>query len=240
MSEYLAEFWLDFTKPENILGHLAYILLIASMLMRSINWLRALAILAGAVAAYYYWTLDDKVSMFWEVVFTLVNIAQLIILQIENRRGTFSEDEDYFIKTCLPNIDRSHARRLVKLGAWTQVQDETILVFEDKIPDKLKFIVSGKAEVYRNKKLIGTVSRGDFVGEISYLTGENATATAVVIEPVRYLAFGQQRLREHLLRNVEVRHALEASFNRNLANKLVKSNAGDDKKEIDISPSNGV
>lgn len=225
MTEYLAEFWTDFSQPENLLGHLAYVLLITSMMMRNINWLRALAILAGTLSAFYYWTLDDKVSMFWETIFTLVNIAQLMILQIENRRGIFNEDEDYFIKTCLPNIERSYARRLVKLGAWTEVQDETILVFENKVPDKLKFIVSGKADVFRDEKLIGRVGRGDFVGEISYLTGETATATAIVTEPVRYLAFGQERLREHLSRNTEVRHALETSFNRNLVDKLIKSNS---------------
>lgn len=225
MTEYLAEFWTDFSQPENLLGHLAYVLLITSMMMWNINWLRALAILAGTLSAFYYWTLDDKVSMFWETIFTLVNIAQLMILQIENRRGIFNEDEDYFIKTCLPNIERSYARRLVKLGAWTEVQDETILVFENKVPDKLKFIVSGKADVFRDEKLIGRVGRGDFVGEISYLTGETATATAIVTEPVRYLAFGQERLREHLSRNTEVRHALETSFNRNLVDKLIKSNS---------------
>lgn len=225
MAEYLAEFWADFSKSENIIGHLAYTLLITSMMMRNINWLRAFAIMAGSISAIYYWTLDDKVSMFWETLFTLVNVAQFMILQIENRRGTFSEDEDYFIKTCLPNIERSYVRRLVKLGAWTEVQEDTILVFENKVPDKLKFIVSGQADVFRDDKLIGRVGRGDFVGEISYLTGQTATATAVVKEPVRYLAFGQKRLREHLTRNTEVRHALETSFNRNLAHKLIKSNS---------------
>jgi len=194
-------------------------------MMRNINWLRALAIMAGSISAVYYWTLDDKVSMFWETLFTLVNIAQFMILQIENRRGSFNEDEDYFIRTCLPNIERSYARRLVKLGAWTEVQDETILVFENKVPDKLKFIISGKADVFRDGKLIGKVGRGDFVGEISYLTGEEATATAIVTEPIRYLAFGQKRLRDHLTKNTEVRHALETSFNRNLADKLIKSNS---------------
>lgn len=225
MTEYFAEFWLDFSKSENMIGHLAYALLITSMMMRNINWLRALAIMAGSISAVYYWTLDDKVSMFWETLFTLVNIAQFMILQIENRRGIFNEDEDYFIKTCIPNIERSYARRLVKLGAWTEVQDETILVFEDKVPDKLKFIISGSADVFRNGKLIGKVGRGDFLGEISYLTGEKATATAVVTQPVRYLAFGQERLKNYLAKNAEVRYALEASFNRNLADKLVKSNS---------------
>jgi len=238
MNQYLAEFWADFSRMENMLGHIAYILLILSMLMRNINWLRAIAVLAGSMAAIYYWTLDDKVSMFWEIIFTIVNMGQFLILQIENRRGTFSDDERFFIQTCLPNVERAHARRLVKLGAWTQVQEDTVLVFEDTYPDKLKFIVGGTAHVFRNEQLIGKVGRGDFVGEISYLTGKQATATATAIEPLRYLAFGQKRLREYLSKNPELRHALEASFNRNLVHKLVKSNNGNDEETV-INNANG-
>lgn len=224
MTQYLIEFWADFSKPENIVGHVAYLMLIASMMMRNINWLRALAIMAGSISAFYYWTLNDKVSMFWEMLFTLVNICQLLILKVENRRGKFSEEEDMFIKTCLSGVERAHARRLVKLGAWTEVNEDTILIDEKTRPDKLKFIVSGAANVMRNEKLIGKVGKGDFLGEISYLTGKCASATAVVTETTRYLAFNQERLKEHLSRNPEVRHALESSFNRNLAGKLVKSN----------------
>ncbi len=206
------------------------------MMMRNINWLRALAILAGSISAFYYWMLDDKVSMFWETLFTLVNIAQLLILQIENRRGSFSEDEKYFIQTCLPNIERSHARRLVKLGAWTEVHEDTVLIIEDTTPEKLKFIVSGKAVVSHSQRPIGEVHKGDFLGEMSYLTGKQASATAITIDTVRYLAFDKVRLREHLARNTEVRYALEASFNRNLADKLVKSNTG----EMKNHPSNSA
>ena len=226
MNEFLTEFWADFSKPENLVGHIAYVLLIVSMMMRNINWLRALAIMAGTISAIYYWTLGDNVSMFWETMFTLVNVVQLVILQIENRRGSFNEEERFFIKTCLPGIERAHARRLVKLGAWTEVHEETTLITEDTCPQHLKFVVSGNARVLREGRLLGHVGRGDFLGEMSYLTGKTATATAIANEPVQYLAFERKRLREHLEKNPEVRHALEASFNRNLVDKLVKSNVG--------------
>ena len=84
METFLAEFWADFSKPENIVGHIAYVLLIGSMMMRSMNWLRALAIMAGTISAIYYWRLGDQVSFFWESLFTFVNLIQLTILQIEN------------------------------------------------------------------------------------------------------------------------------------------------------------
>lgn len=224
MSGFLTEFWANFTRPENIVGHIAYVLLITSMLMRSMNWLRALAILSGAISATFYFTLADYVSMFWESLFSLVNAGQLIILQIENRRGSFSADEDMFIKTCLPDIERAHARKLVKLGAWTQVQEDTTLITEGTRPADLKFLVRGEAIVTRDGRTLGRVGPGDFLGEMSYLTKQDASASVTSSKPVHYLAFDRERLRDHLERNPEVRHALEASFNRNLVTKLAKSN----------------
>ncbi len=124
----------------------------------------------------------------------------------------------------------------MKLGAWTEVQEDTVLIVEDTTPEHLKFIVGGTAAVAHSQRIIGEVHRGDFLGEMSYLSGKKASATVTTQEAVRYLAFDRERLRDHLARNTEVRHALETSFNRNLADKLVKSNASD----INKSPSNGV
>ena len=218
------EFLTAFLDPANLVGHIAYVLLIGSMLMRNMNWLRALAIMAGSISAIYYWTLGDYVSMFWESLFSLVNVAQLVILIIENRRGRFSDEEQMFIETCIPDLERLHARRFMKLGAWTEVQEAIELVVEDTCPPDLKFIVSGKARVERNNKRLGKVGRGDFLGEMSYLTGKQASASVISETPVRYLAFSRENLKTHLEKNPEVRHALEASFNRNLVDKLVKTN----------------
>ena len=224
MNVIAEQFVTAFLDPANLVGHIAYVLLIASMMMRNMNWLRALAIMAGAISAIYYWTLGDYVSMFWESLFSLVNIAQLVILMIENRRGNFSDEEQIFVKTCVPSLERAHARRLMKLGAWTQVQDEIELIAEDTCPSDLKFIVTGTARVERKNKTLGKVGTGDFLGEMSYLTGKKASASVITETSVRYLAFSRDVLKEHLEKNPEVRHALEASFNRNLIDKLVKTN----------------
>ncbi len=220
MNEFFTEFWADFTRPENIVGHVAYVLLIVSMMMRSMNWLRFFAILAGAISSSYYFILGDYVSMFWEALFSLVNVAQLIILQVENRRGRFSEEEAEFIKACLPGVERAHARRLMKLGEWTEVQEDAELTTQGETPAKLKYLVSGEARVERFGKVIGTAKPGGFIAEMSYLTGQPASATVVTTEPSRYLAFDHDRLREHLQKAPDTRHALEARFNRDLAEKL--------------------
>ena len=224
MTEIFDQFVTAFTDPGNLVGHFAYVLLIISMMMRSMHWLRIFAIGAGSVSAIYYWTLGDYVSMFWESLFSLVNVVQLLIIAFENRRGRFTKEEELFIATCLVGLERAQARRLVKLGAWTEVNEETVLITENTCPQHLKFIVDGSARIEHNSNILGLVSKGDFLGEMSYLTGKPASATVVTDTKVRYLGFDRERLREHLTKHPEVRHAMEASFNRNLVEKLVKTN----------------
>ncbi|MCB1464385.1 MAG: cyclic nucleotide-binding domain-containing protein [Nitratireductor sp.] len=224
MQTFFDSFVTAFLDPANLPGHFAYVLLIVSMLMRRMVWLRIFAIAAGAFSAIYYTTLGDWVSCFWESLFSLVNAAQLLILFIENRRGKFTSEEQTFIDIALHGLERAHARRLVKLGKWVEVGEDEVLIVEDSTPTHLYFIVNGTARVTRHQRPVGLVGPGDFLGEMSYLTGKHATATVSVLTPMRCLTFEREVLRAHLERNPEVRHAMEGGFNRNLVEKLVKTN----------------
>lgn len=214
-----------FVDPANLAGHISYVLLIISMMMRTMHWLRVFAISAGMFSAAYYVTIGDPISFFWESVFTLVNVVQLLILFIENRRGKFSAEEQMFIDKVLKGVERVHVRRLMKLGAWTQVGEGFLMIREETEPSHLIFIVKGTAVVERRGKRVGIAGPGDFLGEMSYLSGKNATATVISQTPMRYLAFDRSALRRHLAKNIEIRHAIEAGFNRNLVEKLVKTSA---------------
>lgn len=214
-----------FVDPANLAGHISYILLIISMMMRTMHWLRVFAISAGLFSAGYYASIGDPISFFWESVFTLVNAVQLLILFIENRRGKFSAEEQMFIDKVLKSVERIHVRRLMKLGAWTQVGENFKLIEEDTEPPNLIFIVSGTASVERRGEQVGHAGTGDFLGEMSYLSGKNASATVISETPMRYLAFDRSELKKHLAKNIEIRHALEAGFNQNLVEKLIKTSA---------------
>jgi mannose-6-phosphate isomerase-like protein (cupin superfamily) len=221
----MQEFLDAFMNPANIPGHISYVLLILSMLMRKMHLLRMVAVSAGTFSAFSYASLGDWVSFFWEVVFTLVNLVQLVFLAIENRRGRFSAEEQMFIDAVLQGVERAHIRRLMKMGAWIEVGDGHELIHEDTRPSHLYYVVNGTARIVRETRQLSVVGPGDFLGEMSYLTGKNATATVVAETPMRFLAFEREPLRAYLSRNPEIRHALEAGFNRNLVDKLVKTNS---------------
>lgn len=219
----LREFMTAFLDPANLAGNIAYVLLIVSMLMRTMHWLRLFAIAAGSFSAVYYYTLGDSISFFWESVFTLVNAVQLLILAVENRRGRFSSEEHGFIERVLKGVERAQVRRLMHLGAWIEVGEDFLLIQEDTEPSHLIYIVKGTARVEREGRRVGMAGPGDFLGEMSYLSGRKATATVTSATPMRYLAFDRPTLRRHLERNAETRHAMDAAFNRNLVEKLIKT-----------------
>ncbi|MGI9364122.1 MAG: Crp/Fnr family transcriptional regulator [Rhizobiaceae bacterium] len=217
----------QFATPGKLVGHLSYILLVASMMMRSMKWLRAIAISAGIVSAFYgYFFLLDFVTVFWEVIFVSVNLIQLFILEFENRRARFSEDERKFIEAAIPTVEKAHAKRLLKLAKHIEYDAGEILTVEGEPVEKLIFLISGAVRIDKAGAMVGVCGHDDFIGEIGFMLGTSATATAVVTNSVRCLSFDHAALKNLLKKDPALRHALETSFNRNLVGKLVKSNEG--------------
>lgn len=224
--------WIDlfieqFATPGKLVGHLSYVLLVVSMLMRSMKRLRIIAVSAGIVSAIYGWFwLNDFVTVFWEVVFVSVNLIQLLILELENYRAKFSEDEARFIKAALPGVEKAHANRLLKIARHQTFEPGSRLTTENEEVGRLMFILEGAVRIDKEGQMVGVCGHDDFLGEIACMTGNPATATAIVTNTARALTFDLTELEKRLEKEPELRHALEGSFNRNLVDKLVKSNAG--------------
>jgi CRP-like cAMP-binding protein len=211
--------------PSKALTHIPYALLVISMLMRDMGWLRAIAISAGIIRILNRAFIDqDFVVVFWEVIFVGVNAAQLLILWYYAKRARFSEDEKLLLSHLSPDVSRLTVRRLLKLGRWSTSEPDSVLIEEDKPVRDLTFIVDGLAQVERAGRIIAVCGPGDFIGEMSFVSGNPANATVRAARPVRTLAFDQQALRKAIQNDADLRRALESGINRNLVGKLGKSN----------------
>ena len=100
-----------------MVGNLTYVLLIISMLMTRMLWLRIFAIAAGVVGAVYTWFwLNDPISTTWEIIFVSVNIVQLAIAGYRNAVLTFSPDERAFYNLMVPSLEPHQVRRLLRIA----------------------------------------------------------------------------------------------------------------------------
>lgn len=213
--------------PAHLLTHIPYALLVLSMLMNDMGWLRAIAIAAGLIRIVNRaWLQVDPVIVFWEVIFVAVNVGQLAILWYYARRHRFSEDEGRFVDKLPRDIERRKIKRLLRLARPHRAEAGEVLTREGKRPAHLIFVTEGVAQIEQGGgRIVGVCGPGDFIGEMSFITGAPASATAIAARPMRYFAFDQGALEAALAADGELRRAMDASFNRNLVGKLVKANA---------------
>lgn len=210
-----------------VYGNVPYALFAASMLMRDINWLRIIAIAAGLLRIYIRSSVVyDPVSVMWESALVIINVGMLARLWWDSRHARLDEDEKYLVGAVLRGASHATAVRLVRAGSWRDVDAGTELTVEGQTVPHLMFVADGAAKIVKGGEMVAVCSRGDFLGEMSFISGSTATATAVADRPMRVMSFDNTRLIELMKRDPEVRRGLEASFNRDLMNKLSRSNGG--------------
>ncbi|MFK7876591.1 MAG: Crp/Fnr family transcriptional regulator [Paracoccaceae bacterium] len=211
---------------DSVLGHIAYVFLIASMLMSTLLWLRILVILSAILAVLYaVLILQDPVSMFWEALLVIVNVAQILRVHWRSLRARFTEVEAAFVADHLPGLTRGDARALLDKGVWHSADVGDILATQGAPITHLHYVATGKADVINNDTRVAECRPGSFVGEMTVLTGGPATATVQVCESAMLWQVRADVLRKVLAGRDPSAAELEAAFARNYRTKLAQMNA---------------
>jgi hypothetical protein len=204
-------------------AHLPYVLFVLSTLMRNIVWLRGVAVVAGLLRIVIRaFIIYDPVTVLWESLLVVVNIGQLLLIWRDSRHAHHEEHERHLLGTVLPGVRGRSARQLLDLADWRKVETGSELMREGEGVPSLMFVSDGAARIERNGELVAICSRGDFLGEMSFINGGGASATVVADRPMLVASFDSGRLRALIEGHHDLRYALEASFNRNLSGKLMR------------------
>jgi len=213
-------------SSQGALGHLAYLLLVLSMLMRRMIWLRLLVITSATVAiAYAALILTDPVSTFWETLLILVNIGQLTLTWWLDRRTQFDRREDQLRLLHFPGLAPSRMRRLLRRGTWLDLPAGTCLTRAGAPVDALWFLRSGQGSVLIDGVCVGQCGPGSFVGEMTVSSGEPAFADVVLDQAATVWRIDSAVVRDLAARDTETGLALEAAFFRMIRQRLVDSNS---------------
>ena len=124
----------------------------------------------------------------------------------------------------MPTLDGNLRARMLKLARWETREPGEILVEEEQAAPQLVFIARGAASVERGGTIVGVCGPGDFLGEMSFLTGRPASATVRVANEIRCCVYDPATLKALTRKAPGIRQALEYSFNRNLVGKLERMN----------------
>jgi hypothetical protein len=205
-----------------LIGHAGYVLLISASLVRAILPLRLLAVGAGVFSICYGIAIASRVEVFWESVFTVVNAVQAIILIREKHGIQLTNEEASLQAAVFPHMSKLDFHRLIRAGGWRSDGSGVEYTSHGKHVERIVLMSDGVADVIVDGATVAHCRRGDFVGEMAFLSGAPATATVKTGTETRALAWEFAALKDVLQKHADLGAAVQVVFNRNLIGKLIE------------------
>jgi hypothetical protein len=191
-------------------------------LIRGDSWLFPSLILAASLSLILSLMTArfNPYSMMVEVAWATISVIGLIRLYIIHKYFRFSDEEEAAAKRLGPGLAKDRVRKLLSLGNWSDVSPGHVLTREGRPVTHLIYVASGVCRIQIDGTNVATIGTGGLIGEMTYHTGQPATATVIVDAASRILTFERVALEGFLDRNDDIRAALEQSIAGDLRYKL--------------------
>ena len=209
-----------------VLGHLSYLLNATALLMRDILLLRLVAVVAASCNLSFAWfngAQPNWITVFWQAVFIVINVAWSSRLIYERRGLRFSESEKELYATVFRNFAPGEFLKLMRIAQWRTLGPGEILTRAGEPVEEVMLIYNGAVEVRRESGAPVQLRDGAFIGEVSYIRGGAASADVTTVEETRLVAWSKPALRALLARNPAMRSTMHGALAEDLTAKLTRA-----------------
>lgn len=209
----------------HLAGHLASILTMAAYLLKDILWLRLLTILscfAGIAFNYFVPATPLWSVIYWNMLFAVINIVQIAIIIRERTGIHFTEEEKELHDTLFKNFAPFEFMKLMRVAKWMEARPGDVLAVEEQPINAVMLIYNGLVSVENNGKEVVQLRDGNFIGEVSFITGGTASATVRALQPTRYITWPKAKVTQLLNRNPSMRLAMQSVLSTDLSKKLMR------------------
>ena len=203
--------------------HVANVLYLASYSVRDILWLRILTVIAALCLLPYYFSCSANPlweAIAWNALFITVNLFQIFLLVKERWPVALQGLERQVYDEVFHDLTPGAFVNLLKLGEWREPAEGDVLVEHGTVVDEMLLLCEGEAAVRKQEHELARLSPGHFVGEMSFLTKEKASADVVCTTPSKVLSWPQASLQAFLDRNSTLSFQVRGVLGRDLVRKL--------------------
>jgi hypothetical protein len=203
--------------------HVANVLYLCSYLVRDILWLRVLSVAAGLSLMPYYCRCGEHplwAPIGWNSLFAFVNLVQIALLVFERWPRSLQRSERQLYERVFPELSVGEFLKLLKLASWRDVAAGEQVVAQDSVVPEMMVLAQGRMAVKTGDRVIAELEPGQFIGEMSFLSGQRAAASVVATEPCRVLAWPQPELVKLLDKSAGLSFKLRGVLGRDVVEKL--------------------
>tara|TARA_B110001454_G_scaffold180097_1_gene173591 strand:+ start:714 stop:1361 length:648 start_codon:yes stop_codon:yes gene_type:complete len=208
----------------SLLLNIGFLFNLIALAFREILWIRILLTLGYFLRFITQSYIEQNMnSSFWMIVFVIINLYQIIRI-INERRKRYIEPKIFDIyESVFNSLTSFEFLTFWKMGIIKNVENGTTIIEKDKKLNSILLLINGKVNVKANGRTIAYLPRGSFIGEISYITKEGASADVIADEDVTYIEWTDKELKKNQLSNKIFWTKIQNILLNDLINKLKRS-----------------
>ena len=196
--------------------HVAYFLMLIALGVKNMLLLRIILITAQTTFVIYGLASQHYSILLWNSIFFIINLIWIVLLLRGRRPANLpAEIAGLYERKFYPMTKREFLK-FWQRGTRLKINEETI-IREGEKQQELLLILQGTVVVLKNGKEIARLSKGDFIAEMSLLSGNPASADVMSEDPVLCMVWQKDVL--HRLERLN--NALWSQLQRILSHELI-------------------
>lgn len=170
-----------------------------------------------ALSAFYSpkWPL-----VFWAAAFIAVSALKTWRCYRYEPTFNFSVNEQRLYHRFFYDLSPANYAQLIEFAVWREINAGETLLTRGEIVARLSLIFSGLAKVNMGNGKFVDITEGQFIGEMSYISGNLASTTVMIAEKTLLVEWPQTQLKALVSQNSLIGNCIQAHFNRDLIKKL--------------------
>lgn len=161
------------------------IILIVSYLYRDMLKLRIITVLGSIgymLGAYFsgFEVPGMKALLFFNFIIFAVNLVQAYFIVMDRMPILVPNNLKDVYKNCFSNLSVNEFLKLMKLSSVVNSEEGKTIIYEGKPVSKIILILKGTVKIVKGNMEIAGLSENFFIGEMSFITGEQPNATVIV------------------------------------------------------------
>jgi len=205
-----------------ILLNIYYIGVAIAFLVKDILTLRIIMIIAGICMILQGFMTDNSTVIFWLSLFTVINLIQVIRILYENRGIKLIKDIENLYKKIFSDMTRKEFQHLWVQGEIVTVDKQELICKDGSRPEQIFLLIHGKCQVKKGKEDVALLERGNFIAEMGYLTGKEASADVTSLSSVTYICWTHKKLNRLKELYPQVHNKFHLIISKDLSEKLKK------------------
>jgi CRP-like cAMP-binding protein len=207
------------------LVHVGYGLMLLALLARDVLWLRALLVLAQFnLSLYSYYRGIDSIAA-WNALFVAINLLWVIRILRERRAVRLPEELVRIHGRHFAALQPPEFLRLWGMAKRQSMPAGAVLTRQGEAAPALYFLLRGAVRICQAGREVAQLGAGEFVAEMSLLTGAVASADAETLGEAELMCWPAERLRQLRQRNPGLWTKIQSVLGHDLVAKIQRASA---------------